>query len=114
MHLDVEGAQLFAPYSGALEQRVVTLTAELAASRMEHSAASERAAELEQLLQNARTTTEQLEADLAAAQTAYEHVAGSEGAASASEQTAREELETCRSAQCAEALRLAMVTVSAC
>lgn len=112
MHLDVEGAQLFAPYSGALEQRVVTLTAELAASRMEHSAASERATE--QLLQNARTTTEQLEADLAAAQTAYEHVAGSEGAASASEQAAREELETCRSAQCAEALRLAMVTVSTC
>ena len=114
MHLNIEGAQPFASCSGALEQRAVTLTAELAASRVEHSAASERAIELEQLLQDARTATEQLEADLAAAQTAYERIVGSEGAASASEQAAREELETCRSAQCAEAFRVAMLTVSSC
>ena len=84
--------------AGALEQRVVTLTAELAASRQEHSDASQRAAELEQQLQEATTTAEQLRCDLEASQAASERAAASEGAARASEQAARQDLETCRSA----------------
>ena len=83
--------------AGALEQRVVTLTAELAASRQEHSAAAQQAAELEQQLQDAVIVAGQLQSDLEAAQAATERTAASEGAARASEQSARQDLEACRS-----------------
>lgn len=76
---------------------MVTLTAELAESRQENSAASQRAVELEQQLQDATTATEQLRRDLEAAQAATECAAASEGAARATEQSARQHLETCRS-----------------
>ncbi len=77
---------------------MVTLTAELAASRQDHSAASQHAAELEQQLQDATAASEQLRSDLEAMQAAVERAAASEGAARASEQAARQDLETCRSA----------------
>ncbi len=78
---------------------MVTLTAELAASRQEHSAAFQRAAELEQQLQEAVTAAEQLRLEKEAAEAVSERAAASEGAARASEQAARQDLETCRSAQ---------------
>ena len=77
---------------------MVTLTAELAGSRQENSAASQRAVELEQQLQDATAATEQLRRDLEAAQAATECAAASEGTARATEQSARQHLETCRSA----------------
>ena len=75
---------------------MVTLTAELAASRLEHSAASQRAAELERQLQDASAAMQQMRSDLAAAQAASERAAASESAARASEQAARQDLETSR------------------
>ena len=90
---------LLLDFAGALEQRVVTLTAELAASRQEHAAASERTAELERQLQEATSAAGQLQSDLEAARAATERTAASEGAAKASEQAARQDLEACRSAR---------------
>lgn len=75
---------------------MVMLTADVAASRQEQSATSERAAEVERLLLSANAATEQLRSELAAAQATAECGAGSEAAARASAQAAREELETCR------------------
>ena len=76
----------------------MTLTAELAACQREASSKSGRAAELERLLHSTSTASDELHADLAALKAASERAASSETAARVSEQAAREELESCRSA----------------
>jgi chromosome segregation ATPase len=84
--------------AGALQQRVMTLTTELAAAQQGHASAVQHAAKAGQLLDEARAASEQLRADLASAQAALDHSASSEASYKAGEQAAREELQTCRRA----------------
>ena len=74
----------------------MTLTAELAAAQQGHASATQHAAEAEQLLDGARAASEQLRADLAAAQAAHDRSTASETSYRAGEQAAREELQTYR------------------
>ena len=83
-------------HAGALQQRVITLTAELAAAQQGHASTRQHAAEAEQLLDEARAASEQLRTDLAAAQAALDRSTASEASYKADDQAAREQLETYR------------------
>lgn len=83
-------------HAGALQQRVIKLTAELAAAQQGHASGTQQAAEAKQLLDEARAASEQLRADLAAAQAALDRSTASEASYKAGDQAAREQLQTCR------------------